>query len=137
MARILAIEDDTDLAELLAFHLRAAGHEVMTTPDAHGGLAALDAFRPDLVLLDIMLPDAVGLSVCETIRHTPETAYLPVVFLSGCREPETRELALQAGAEDFITKPFATADLVARVEAQLVIAAHFHHRSYRREPVGT
>jgi DNA-binding response OmpR family regulator len=135
MARILAIEDDPDLAELLAFHLRAAGHEVLTAPDARKGLAALVEFCPDLILLDLMLPDAVGFTVCETIRRAPETAQLPVIFLSACGETETRRLALHSGADDFVTKPYATADLVARIEAQLVIAAHFRRRPSARKLV--
>jgi len=136
MARILAIEDDPDLAEMLALHLRNAGHEVRNAPDARCGMAALAEFRPDLILLDLMLPDAVGFSICETIRQTPETAQLPVIFLSACSETDTRRLALQSGADDFVTKPYATGDLVARIEAQLVIAAHFRRRPAAHRLVG-
>ena len=134
MSHILIVEDDTDLAMLVTLHLRQAGHDVQRAESGQAALAALANFKPDLVLLDLLLPDVVGLSLCETLRATEATAQVPIVFVSGCHENETRRLSLEAGADDFIVKPFDLDDLINRVEAQLAIAHHFRRPRRLRSP---
>jgi len=119
MPRILIIEDDPDLAELMAITLRTAGHDIQVAHDGVTALLALRQSRPDLLVVDIMLPDIVGLSLCERIRRDtdPEIAQMPIVVSSACGEAETRPLALAAGADDFLAKPFSPYQLLLRIHA--------------------
>lgn len=121
MPRILIIEDDPDLAELMAITLRAAAHEVTLAADGATGLAALRRTMPDLAIVDIMLPDIVGLSLCERLRDQSERdgPSLPVLMTSACDETEARPLALAAGAGDFLAKPFSPYQLLLRVHSLL------------------
>lgn len=119
MSSILIIEDDPDLAELMAITLRTAGHEVRHAPDGHTALDALHSTRPDLVLLDIMLPDIVGFSLCEILRNSATTALLPILMVSACDESEARPLALSSGASAYLAKPFSPRQLLARVRTLL------------------
>ncbi len=121
MPRILIIEDDPDLAEIMAITLRAAGHEVLLAADGAAGLAALRRMPPDLAIIDIMLPDIVGLSLCERLREqsAPGTPPLPMILTSACDEHDARPLALAAGADDFLAKPFSPYQLNLRVHALL------------------
>lgn len=119
MSKILAVEDDADLAELIAYNLVRAGHTVRTAADGQAALLALHEFQPDLVLLDVVLPDVVGFSLCEMLRRARPTQRLPIIFVSGCREPEAQRIGVEAGADDYITKPFSPRDLIGRVHARL------------------
>jgi DNA-binding response OmpR family regulator len=119
MSSILIIEDDTDLAELMAITLRTVGHEIRHAPDGRTALAALQVTRPDLVLLDIMLPDIVGFSLCEALRRLTPTAHLPILVVSACDEAEARPLAIASGANGFLAKPFLPRQLLARVRSLL------------------
>jgi DNA-binding response OmpR family regulator len=119
MSSIFIIEDDSDLAELMAITLRTVGHEIHHAPDGRTALAALQVARPDLVLLDIMLPDIVGFSLCEAMRRLSATAHLPILVVSACDESEARPLALASGANGFLAKPFLPRQLLARVRTLL------------------
>lgn len=119
MASLLIIEDDPDLAELMAITLRSAGHSIQLAADGGAALLALRTTTPDAVLLDIMLPDIVGFSLCETLRRRPETAHVPILCVSACAEAEARPIALESGADDFLAKPFSPHRLVSRVRQML------------------
>ena len=117
-ARILVIEDDDHIQELLRYNLEAAGFE---TIGAASGEEAFDLLAPppDLVLLDIMLPGMDGLAVLQSLRITPATAAVPVVMLTAKGEEEDIVAALDAGADDYVVKPFSPRVLLARIEAVL------------------
>ena len=117
--KILVVDDEPDIVELVAFNLQAEGYEVIT---AANGLDALNAARsslPDLIILDLMLPELDGLSVCEILRRLPSTAPIPVIMLTAWKGELSRIVGLDTGAEDYITKPFSPRDLVGRVKDAL------------------
>lgn len=117
--RILIVEDERDLAELLAYNLQKAGYQVTTV---HDGKAAIERVRrdpPDLVLLDIMLPGVSGHDVARDIRTNPRTSTLPIIMLTARAEEAQQLTGLAAGADDYIAKPFSTKILLARVHALL------------------
>jgi two-component system phosphate regulon response regulator PhoB len=119
MSTILLAEDDPDILHMVAYKLRRAGFEVVETTDGH---AALDACRrepPDLVLLDVRMPRMDGIAVCRELRAGPRTGDLPIVMLTARARDQDRELALAAGATDYVVKPFSPRALVERVEAVL------------------
>jgi len=119
MSHILIVEDDPDIAELVLRYLNRAGH---STDLVGGGDQALDAVRqrrPDLVILDLMLPGVDGLEVCSILRRTPETRALPIIMLTARTEEADRVAGLELGADDYVTKPFSPSELVARVGALL------------------
>ncbi|MBI3885980.1 MAG: response regulator [Opitutae bacterium] len=114
-ARILAVEDEPDLVELIRYHLLRAGHTVSTAGTGWEALAAVRRERPDLILLDLMLPDLDGFGLCEILRQDPRTATIPVIIVSAWSSPDTRNLGLELGALDYVTKPFSPHELVKRV----------------------
>jgi len=114
--RIAVIEDEATIADSVAARLRAEGFEVETAGDGHAGVELCRRFRPDLVVLDLMLPGIDGLEVCRRIQRDRE---LPVLMLTA-RDSETDlEVGLAVGADDYVTKPFSSRELVARVRALL------------------
>ncbi len=118
-ARVLVVEDERDIAALIAYHLTKEGYRVRT---AGGGTEALEAMsqeRPDLVVLDIMLPGFSGLDILAEIRKRPEVSDVPVVMLTARREEVDRIRGLELGADDYVTKPFSPQELVLRVGAVL------------------
>jgi two-component system response regulator MtrA len=114
--RILVVEDDSSIREVLAMGLRAAGFEVDTAIDGVEGLARWRAWSPDLVLLDVMLPRLDGLEVCRAIRHESTT---PVVMLTARSDTIDVVVGLESGADDYVRKPFEMRELIARVRAAL------------------
>ena len=116
-ARILVIEDDPDIAELVALHLRDEGYEVTVHHDGSEGLAAARAGKYDLLVLDLMLPGTDGLTICRELRSGPH--YLPILMLTAKSTELDRVLGLEMGADDYLTKPFSIRELVARVKALL------------------
>jgi DNA-binding response OmpR family regulator len=116
MGRILVVEDDVDLNELVARQLRQDGHEVSQAFDGEAGLAAVDREQPDLVILDWMLPKLDGLVVCRRIR---DRHVVPVLMLTARSEEGDIILGLEVGADDYLTKPFRIRELLARVRAIL------------------
>ena len=118
-ARVLVVEDETDIAALVAYQLTREGYQVETASD---GIAALDALRkekPDLVVLDRMLPEVSGDEVLNTIRSDPTMLNLPVLVLTAKRDQQDRISGLELGADDYLTKPFSPRELVLRVDAIL------------------
>ncbi len=118
-SRILVVEDETDLAELVAFNLRAAGHDVSVVHDGHAALAEIQRAQPDLLVLDVMLPDLSGVEVCRRLRRSPDTARLPVLMLTARSDEVDRIVGFEVGADDYVPKPFSPRELVLRVEAIL------------------
>lgn len=120
MAHILMIEDDVRLAEMVADYLRRSGLSVAHAEDGASGLAALRRQPPDLVLLDLMLPDGDGLDVFRRLRALPPPAsQTPVIMLTAKGDPMDRVVGLEIGAEDYVPKPFEPRELLARIRVVL------------------
>lgn len=119
MKSILIIEDDPDIVELLRFNLERESYRVTAAGDGAAGLDALRREPPDLLILDLMLPEVSGLDVCRTVRSDPQLATLPVIMLTAKSEEVDVISGIELGADDYITKPFSPRQLVARVGAVL------------------
>ena len=120
MGHLLMIEDDERLAGMVADYLAASGHQVVQAPDAASGLAQLHSALPELVILDLMLPDMDGLQVCQRIRALPGAAgQVPVLMLTAKGDPMDRIIGLEMGADDYLPKPFEPRELLARIRAIL------------------
>ncbi len=115
MAKILVADDEPDALELVGFNLKQAGFEVVTADDGAEALKKARETRPDLVLLDLMLPEIDGLEVCKALRRDPATAAIPVIMLTAKAAEIDRVLGLELGADDYVTKPFSPRELVLRV----------------------
>jgi two-component system phosphate regulon response regulator PhoB len=118
-ARILVVEDERDIAALVAFHLMKEGYRVRTAESGQEALEAAAVERPDLVLLDLMLPGFSGYQVLQELRRRPDLAEVPVVVLTARRDEADRVMGLELGADDYVTKPFSPRELVLRVAAVL------------------
>jgi DNA-binding response OmpR family regulator len=118
-AKILAVDDEPELTDLMHYHLVRAGHEVTTAANGWEAIHAVRANRPDIILLDLMLPDLDGFGVCEILRREPATATIPIIIVSAWASTDSRNLGLELGALDYITKPFSPQELVARVNLLL------------------
>ncbi|MEL6499031.1 MAG: response regulator [Planctomycetota bacterium] len=116
---ILIIEDERDLAELLRYNLNVGGFEADVARDGREGLAMVKARRPDLVVLDVMLPVYDGLAVAKQLRDDDTTADVPIIMLTAKAEDSDQVVGLRAGADDYVTKPFSVPVLLARIEAVL------------------
>lgn len=119
MSRVLVVEDETAIAELISINLRHAGHEVTLALDADQAQIEIDAVLPDLVVLDWMLPGASGLQLARRWRSSPRTKELPIIMLTARAEESDKVSGLDAGADDYLTKPFSTQELMARIRAVL------------------
>jgi len=119
MSRILVVEDEAAIAELVAINLRHAGHEVTIACDAEQARVAVDGILPDLVLLDWMLPGQSGLSLAKLWRADPRTRELPIIMLTARAEEADMVNGLDAGADDYLAKPFSTNELMARIRSVL------------------
>jgi DNA-binding response OmpR family regulator len=117
--KILLVEDDPDLVELLSFNLRGCGFNVSTANDGLDALKKARTILPDLILLDLMLPELDGFGVCEILRREPATAAIPIIMVTAMSSQFARLAGLEAGANDYITKPFSPKQLIARVQALL------------------
>ena len=119
MARILVADDDVDIRELVEFKLSTLGHEIVAV---HDGAAAVDACRehkPDLAVLDVMMPGMSGLDAIRVIRNDPALAGIPVILLTARAQETDVETGFESGADDYITKPFSPRELASRVQALL------------------
>ena len=119
MARILIVEDEADLRDLVGYNLRSAGHEVREAGSVADALAEMRRSRPDLVLLDLMLPDRPGTELCRKIKSDPDTESIRVVMLTARSEEIDRVVGFELGADDYVAKPFSVRELVLRVNAVL------------------
>jgi two-component system phosphate regulon response regulator PhoB len=116
---ILVVEDESAIVELLRYNLEREGFRVSVAADGEEALTAIAEDKPDLVLLDWMLPNASGLEVCRQIRRKTATRDLPVIMLTARGEDADRVRGLDVGADDYVTKPFSITELMARVKALL------------------
>ena len=116
MAKVLVIDDDPSLLRALRLSLRAGGHEVVTAVNGEQGLSQTALTSPDVIVLDLGLPDIDGLTVCRRIRQWSE---VPIIILSASGTEDRKVAALNGGADDYVTKPFGTAELEARIRAAI------------------
>lgn len=115
--RILVVEDERDVADLISYNLQRSGYEVLIANDGLGGQEMALRERPDLVILDLMLPGKDGYSVFKELRRDTRTSHTPVLMLTARAQTEDRIKGLEAGADDYLTKPFSPKELVLRVNA--------------------
>ena len=118
-SRILVVDDEEDILELVRYNLERRGFEVEAVMSGEAALAAIRRRRPDLVVLDLMLPGVDGLEVCRLLRAQPDTADLPVLMLTARGEEAEIVAGLELGADDYVPKPFSPRVLIARIEAVL------------------
>lgn len=119
MAKIVIAEDEPDIRELIAFTLRFAGHEVIAGANGLEGYELAKREKPDLVMLDVRMPKMTGYEACQRIKSEEDIAHIPVVFLSAKGQENEIQQGLQAGAEEYMLKPFAPDQLTERIRAIL------------------
>lgn len=119
MARIVVVEDEADLCQVIEFNLAQAGHEVRVADNGRRGLELIQTFKPEVALLDIMLPEASGLEVCRQLKARPETRGILVLMLTARGDEIDRVVGFEVGADDYVVKPFSVRELVLRVAALL------------------
>ncbi len=151
--RIAVVEDEPDIAQLVSSHLQKEGFKVDRFPNAESFLRSLSKHRPDLILLDLMLPDANGLEICKTLRKDEGSKAIPIIIVTAKGEETDKIVGLELGADDYVTKPFSLKELTARIKAvlrrptaepaskqieiggALVIDLTKHHVSYQGNPI--
>lgn len=119
MAKILIVEDEADLQQVLEYNLKQAGHEVTATKLGQDAIRLAREEHPDLVLLDLMLPDISGTEVCKTLKEAPATKSIPVLMVTARGEEIDRVVGFELGADDYVVKPFSVRELLLRVQAVL------------------
>ncbi len=115
MPKILVVDDEPDALEVLEFNLKNAGYEVSTADDGEAALKKARQLLPDLILLDLMLPEVDGLEVCKLLRRDPATSGIPIIMVTAKAAEIDRVVGLELGADDYVTKPFSPRELVLRV----------------------
>ncbi|HAS51447.1 MAG TPA: two-component system response regulator [Gammaproteobacteria bacterium] len=120
--KILVVDDEPNIVLSLEFLMKQAGFQVRTASDGEAGLAAIAAEQPDLVLLDVMMPRKNGYEVCQAIRANPDWKAIRIIMLTAKGREVEREKGLALGADDYITKPFSTQEVVERVRELLAEA---------------
>jgi DNA-binding response OmpR family regulator len=118
MKKILLVEDDADLFSLLKYNLEKEGFAVSGLQTGKGAVELCRQVRPDLILLDIMLPDSDGLDICKAVRKDPELSAAPIIFLTARASETDRIVGLELGANDYVVKPFFVRELIARIKLQ-------------------
>jgi DNA-binding response OmpR family regulator len=124
MPTVLLVDDEPDVLELLEFNLRQAGFSVLTASNGPEAIDLAQAGRPDLIVLDLMLPQLDGFAVCELIRQCPLTAHIPIIMLTAWRTETSRVLGLELGADDYVQKPFSPREMVLRIRKRLESSLH-------------
>lgn len=117
--KILIIEDDRDIVEMLDYNLKEEGYETVSAFNGEQGIELAQKERPDLIILDIMLPIMDGFEVCRTIRNNDGMAHIPIIILSAKSRETDKVVGLELGADDYVTKPFSPRELIARMRAIL------------------
>lgn len=117
--RVLVVEDESDLVVMLRYNLEKEGFEVAATGDGEEALLLVEEQAPDIILLDWMVPMVSGIEVCRRLRRNPDTRDIPIIMLTARGEEDDRVRGLNAGADDYVTKPFSPGELIARVHAVL------------------
>ena len=116
---IIVIEDEKDILDVLEYNLKREGFRVSTSSDGKMGLKMVRQDKPDLVLLDIMLPEIDGLEICRNLKSEPSTSAIPIIMVTAKEEESDVVLGLGLGADDYVTKPFSPKELIARIKAML------------------
>jgi len=119
MARVLVIEDEADLREVLQYNLTQAGHRPFTAATGDAGLKLALEVKPDIVLLDLMLPDVPGTIVAKSLRREPLTQFVPIIMVTAKAEEIDRIVGFELGADDYVVKPFSVRELLLRIDAVL------------------
>lgn len=119
MSKVLIVEDEANIRQLVKYNLEKESYQVIEAEDGLQGLRLAKAEKPDLVLLDLMLPQMDGLEVCRSLKGNQATAALPIIMLTAKSEEIDKVIGLELGADDYMTKPFSPRELVARVKAVL------------------
>ena len=117
--KVVIIEDEKDLAELLAFNLGKEGWQTIIAPDGRSGFEQVTAELPDIVILDLMLPEISGTEVCKLLRKQESTAAIPVIMVTAKGEEIDRVVGFEVGADDYLVKPFSSRELLLRIKAIL------------------
>ena len=117
--KIVVIEDETDILEVIAYNLKREGYDVITSTSGEDGLEKIEKSKPNLVVLDLMLPEVDGIELCRKLKSDPLTQSIPVIMVTAKGEESDVVLGLGVGADDYITKPFSPRELTARVKAVL------------------
>ncbi len=129
-ARVLVVEDEPDILEVLDYNLQRAGFQTLLSQNGEEALETAKRELPNLVLLDLMLPGRSGLSVCRELRRASETKTIPVIIVSAKGEEADVVLGLEAGADDYVSKPFSPKILIARVKSVLKRSGHTHGETF-------
>src|SRR5678815_3373011 len=119
MARVLVVEDETDIQQILDYNLKQAGHRVTVASNGRDGMRLARDEKPDVVLLDLMLPDISGTEICKTIKSDKYTRNVRVIMLTARGEEIDRVVGFELGADDYVVKPYSTRELTLRVQAIL------------------
>ena len=119
MSKVLIVEDEVNIRQLVKYNLEKESYQVIEAEDGLQGLRLAKAEKPDLVLLDLMLPQMDGLEVCRSLKGNQATSALPIIMLTAKSEEIDKVIGLELGADDYMTKPFSPRELVARVKAVL------------------
>ncbi len=153
MKSILIIEDEKDIVDLITYHFKQSGYSVVSAPDGSSGLEQAKKEKPDLIILDLMLPEMDGKDVCRALKSNPVTKSIPILMLTAKAEEMDRVIGFELGADDYVTKPFSPRELVLRVKAilrrkefpqefekvlmigDLLIDMERHHVSVRGKPI--
>ena len=116
MPKILIIDDDVTITELLKFLVKMGGHAPTTVNDSTKAIEIASAVDPDLITLDLMMPGLTGFELCALLHQNPKFANIPILIVSARDDPESKERALQAGAQDYLTKPFGSDELMQKIK---------------------
>ncbi|MBN2018885.1 MAG: response regulator [Sedimentisphaerales bacterium] len=126
--RIEIIEDDRDIIEMIVYNLKEEGYQTITAFDGEKGIGLAKREKPDLIILDIMLPAIDGFEVCKVLKQQQSTASIPIIILSAKSRETDKVVGLELGADDYVTKPFSPRELLARIKAVL--------RRHKEQPAG-
>lgn len=117
--KILIVDDEKDIVKMLDYNLKKEGFRTVAASEGEGALDKAAREHPDLILLDLMLPEVDGLDVCKTLKKEPKTAGIPVIMLTAKTQESDKIVGLELGADDYVTKPFSPRELIARIKAVL------------------
>lgn len=126
--KILIVEDDRDIVEMVEYNLKQEGYETSHAYDGEKGIKLADKEKPDLIILDLMLPAIDGFEVCKALKRQQSTASVPIIILSAKSRETDKVVGLELGADDYVTKPFSPRELIARIRAVL--------RRHKEQPAG-
>jgi DNA-binding response OmpR family regulator len=122
--KLLIVEDNTELLELLRLGLKQAGFSISTATNGLEALKKARSLMPDLILLDLVLPELDGFAVCERLRREEATAAIPIIMLTGLNSEFTRFAGLESGADEYVTKPASADQLLPKIQHWLELSAH-------------